>query len=61
MPKNTHMTGWILGLLNMHLSAPAHHNREIWFLVDDRMLEVGADVHTHVRRHDPVTSCFTGS
>lgn len=61
MPKNTHMTGWILGLLNMHLSAPAHHNREIWFLVDDRMLEVGADVHTHVRRHDPVTSSFTGS
>lgn len=55
------MTGWILGLLNMHLSAPAHHNREIWFLVDDRMLEVGADVHTHVRRHDPVTSSFTGS
>lgn len=48
-------------VLNMHLSAPAHHNREIWFLVDDQILEVGADVHTHVRRHDPVTSCFTGS
>lgn len=27
------LDSWPTLVLNMHLSAPAHHNREIWFLV----------------------------